>query len=254
MYEWLKGLAALLLMPLPLALGLSALGLALAWCGRRRLGAGIAGLAVAGLLLAGWGPVADRLLGPLEARYPALHTLPADPPTAAVVVLGGGWQPQAPWSVTARLQDSSAIRLLEGVRLWRQRPALPLVVTGASRDVTQPPVARGYARAAQTLGVPDERLRVLDTPTDTGREARAVSEALGEGARVVVVTSASHMPRAMRHFRRAGLAPIAAPTHYLAGRNAAQGLAHWVPSATHLRKTERAVYEVLGQLAVGFEH
>ncbi|WP_301271103.1 ElyC/SanA/YdcF family protein [Halomonas sp. Y3] len=54
-------------------------------------------------------------------------------------------------------------------------------------------MARGYVAAAAELGVPEGRLTVLDWPTDTGLEAQAVREALGEGARVVLVTSASHM-------------------------------------------------------------
>ncbi|NLY59529.1 MAG: DUF218 domain-containing protein, partial [Gammaproteobacteria bacterium] len=49
--------------------------------------------------------------------------------------------------------------------------------------------------------------------------AYAAAAVLGEGAQVLLVTSASHMPRAMRHFQNAGLRPIAAPTHYLAGRD-----------------------------------
>jgi len=196
--------------------------------------------------------VADRLLAPLEQRYPALLQLPSDDSLAAVVVLGGGWQPQAPRSSVGRLNDSSAIRLMEGIRLWRQRPALPLVVSGASRDPDVLPVARGYAVAASELGVPDARLRVLDRPTDTGQEAKAVREALGEGARLVLVTSASHMPRAIRHFQRAGLDPVAAPVHYLTQPRSGT-VVDWVPSAGELRKTERAVYEALGLLAVRWE-
>ncbi|WP_237251727.1 ElyC/SanA/YdcF family protein [Thioalkalivibrio nitratireducens] len=80
-------------------------------------------------------------------------------------------------------------------------------------------MAQGYAQAAQALGVPAERLAVLDTPTDTAQEAYAVREFLGTEARFVLVTSASYMPRAVRHFERVGLAPIASPTHYLTGRD-----------------------------------
>ncbi|MDN3555253.1 envelope biogenesis factor ElyC [Halomonas maura] len=254
MYDLLKTLAGELLLPLPVALGLGGLGLLLAWWGRRRSGASLAVAGLALLVLSSWAPVADRLLAPLEARYPALETLPEDEALAGVVVLGGGWAWQAPWTVTGQLTESSAIRLMEGVRLWRQQPSLPLVVSGGSFSPEAQPVARGYARAARELGVAPDRLRVLDFPADTGREARAVREALGQGARTVLVTSASHMPRAMQHFRRAGLEPLAAPTHYLAERSRTDSLEYWVPSATQLHKTERAIHERLGQLAVALEH
>lgn len=253
MYDLLKVLVANLMMPLPVSLGLGLLGLLLfRW--QRRWGGALMGLGLGVLFLASWPPVADRLLAPLESRYSALDTLLDDDALAAVVVLGGGWEPDSPRSAVGRLSDSSAMRLMEGIRLWRQRPELPLIVSGASRDPDIAPVAQGYADAGAELGVPEDRLMVLDTPTDTGREAKAVRDALGEGSQVVVVTSASHMPRAIHHFQQAGLVPVAAPTHYLARHQRRGQLQEWVPSATELRKTERAVYEALGRLAVSWEH
>lgn len=254
MYALAKSLAAQLLMPLPISMGLVIVGLILLGRRYRRSGWSFAILGVGLLALASWGPVAERLLMPLETHYPARDTWPKDTSVDAVVVLGGGWRPEAPWSNTGRLYDSSAVRLMEGIRLWRQAPDTPLVVTGASRDPSEAPIARGYAEAAKELGVREAQLRILDQPTDTGQEARAVRDLLGEGARVTLVTSASHMPRAMRHFQQTGLDPIAAPTHYLLDRGRENSLGYWVPSARHLRKTERAIYEALGLLMIEAEH
>jgi uncharacterized SAM-binding protein YcdF (DUF218 family) len=252
MYPLLKSVAAQWLMPLPISMILLCLGgLLYAWrC--RRLALGAAGLATLGLLLASFGPTAERLLAPLETRYPPMQQLPAMP-LDAIVILGGGWQPNAPYSAVGKLSESSALRLMEGLRLSQQASALPVVVSGASRDTQQVPIAIGYAEAAGALGVPQERLVVLAAPTDTGQEAQAVKRAFGEGARIVLVTSASHMPRAMRHFQAAGLVPMAAPTHYLSDSFATTNLAYWVPSARHLRKTERAIYEALGLMALRLE-
>ena len=68
----LKPLVGALLMPLPVFLGLTLLGLALLAAGRRRLGWGLTLAALLSLALAAWRPVADGLLGPLENLYPAL--------------------------------------------------------------------------------------------------------------------------------------------------------------------------------------
>lgn len=252
MYILIKTLAAQLLMPLPLCLSLFLFGLLLRlrW---RRLGGSFALGAVLLLALLSWAPVADRLLAPVESRYPALHHWPTTEPVAAVMVLGGGYQPHQPWVVTGQLSESSANRLLEGLRLWHLQPEALLLVSGADRRAGVEPMARGYARIARDMGVPDDRLRVLDTATDTGEEARAAAVVLGEGAQVLLVTSASHLPRAMRHFQQAGLQPIAAPTHYLALRDDTDRLSYWVPSARHLQKSERAFYEWMGSLAVGWE-
>ncbi|MBS9404587.1 YdcF family protein [Halomonas sp. TRM85114] len=253
MYELVKTLAALLLSPLPLVVMFLMMGLAIGWLGWRRLGGTIAGGAVLLLLLASWSPVADRWLGPMEARYPAVDQWLAGEEIRAVVVLGAAWQPDRPWPITSQLNTSSALRLMEGVRLWRQQPEVVLAVTGASRRASDQPVAHGYAEAAREFGVPRERLLVLDTPTDTGQEAQAVREVLGEGTSLLLVTSASHMPRAMAHFQAVGLAPIAAPTHYLAHRGDPDTLAYWVPSSENLRKSERALYETLGMIATRWE-
>lgn len=254
MYDLLKTLVAQLMMPLPVTLILLTLGLLLVWRGERRLGLGAAALGLVLLFLASWAPMADRLLAPLEARYPAMQALPEDERVAGIVVLGGGWSADVSRSATGKLRDSSAIRLMEGVRLWRQRPALPLVVPSSSRQAELAGPEQVYAQAARELGALKDRLIVMDRASDTGLEARAVREALGEDARVVLVTSASHMPRAMRHFHRGGLVPVAAPTHYLIKRSSPSSLSYWVPSADHLHKTERALYERLGQLAVLLEH
>lgn len=254
MYDFIKTLVAQLLMPLPISIGLLLIGLMLGWRQLKWPSAAFAGLGILVLILASWAPIAERLLRPFETRYPALVDVPSDISLAAVVVLGGGWQPDAPISSVSKLNESSAIRLMEGIRLWRQAPELPLIVSGASRNAAVAPVAQGYAQAAQSLGVPLQQLHVLEWPTDTGQEAQAVRQLLGEGASILLVTSASHMPRAMRHFQAVGLSPIAAPTHYLTQFNSPSSVRYWVPSASHLHKTERAVYEALGNLMVNIEH
>ena len=301
-----KSLVGALLMPLPVFIGLTLLGLALLAAGRRRLGWGLTLAALLSLALAAWRPVADGLLGPLENLYPALTApltlvaagqgsgaagqgaagqgaaepgaqrldsaeqdaafpgaqgmdltdAPAD--VAAIVVLGGGWWPNDQWPSGSQLAESSALRLLEGVRLARALPDVPLLLTGADRQGEIPPVAWGYAQAARELGIAPARLLVLDTPVDTAQEARAVRAALaGTGTarpRLVLVTSAAHMPRAMRHFQAVGLDPIPAPTQHLAGRASGRRLSDWLPSAGNLRKTESALHEYLGLLAWRWDH
>lgn len=253
MYDILKTLVAHLLMPLPVSLALLALGLVLVSTRFSKIGISVIATGALVLLLTSLQPVSHRLLLPLESRYEAVLNLAAVPEVDAVVVLGSGWRPDAPWSSVGRLNDSSAMRLMEGIRLWRQDPNLPLIVTGASRLEGVAPVAQGYAAAARDLGVTERSLVVLDWPTDTGQEARAVVDTLGADARVLLVTSASHMPRAMRHFQAAGLQPIAAPTHYLVDAYTQPTWRDWVPAAQHLRKSERAIYEALGMISQRFE-
>lgn len=255
MPDLLKILAASLIMPFPICLALWCLGGVAFLSGCRRLAIGLPAGGFMLLLLASWDPVANRLLSPLEERYPPLLDVSqvSDEPLP-IVVLGSGWYPSEYRSITSELHHSSLVRLVEGIRLWRQRPEAQLIVSGASRRMSLPPVAEGYAEAAMALGVPEDRLTLLDTPIDTGQEAYAAKSELGEGARLLLVTSASHMPRAMRHFERAGLVPTAVPTqHLLLGRDT--GMRHGLlPSASALRKTERAIHEYMGLIVLELEH
>lgn len=253
-------------MPLPFLLLLAGLGWVLFWLGRRRLGlvGVLAGLV--GLALVSWAPVADWLLSPFESQYPALTDQAVVADLDYLVVLVGGWDSLAQERPAGtRLSESSTARLIEGMRLVELARVVgnldaKLVVSGASR-LDESPVAWGYRDAALGLGLKPEQLVVLDTPTDTGAEARAFAAWLRAqgvedlaGVRFALVTSASHLPRAMRHFEQVGLHPVAAPTHFMAFTDNPAHLSYWVPSASHLRKTERAWYEFLAGLVVKAEH
>ncbi|MGO1396644.1 MAG: ElyC/SanA/YdcF family protein [Halomonas sp.] len=197
MYPVLKTLIAQLFMPLPITILLVVIGLIIYRLGHHKFGGGVVLSGFVFLLLLSWGPVAERLLAPFEHRYSAVIDWPRGEEIDTVVVLGGGWSPGLDVSLTGQLGDSSVARLMEGIRLWQQQPESTLLVTGASRHGDGMPIAQGYARAAITLGVPPTQLQVIGTPTDTAQEAQAVREQLGEGAGVLLVTSASHMPRAV---------------------------------------------------------
>ena len=250
----IKKLVASLVMPLPMALlliGLAVLALKLHY---RRLASFLAATSAALVFLAAWAPVADGLLRPLERMYPAadVSSLSAGRMPDAIVVLGGGYIPEPGLPVTAQLNETTLVRLAEAVRLHHAIPEVPLVLSGGSVR-GRAPSAHGYLEAARALGVSPAELHVLDTPRDTGEEAAAVRELLGEGARVVLVTSASHMPRAVRLFTSSGLDILPAPTGHLVVQADQKDWEYWVPSASNLRKTERAIYEYLGRVAAILE-
>ncbi|NIC04395.1 ElyC/SanA/YdcF family protein [Billgrantia bachuensis] len=254
MFSNLKELIAFYVMPLPLFFCLLVLAALLFLSGRRRVGCGLGTLATVMLLLAACSPLADRLLEPLESRYPPLQLSGDEPWVETIVVLGGGWQPGRGGSSLSRLNESSLYRLTEGLKLRQDFPQARLVVSGGSRLEGMPPVASAYAQAASELGVATEGLVVVDWPTDTASEARAVRDLLDQGSRLLLVTSASHMPRAMAHFRAVGLDPVAAPTHRLVNPGVSWNLAYWLPTSQALSKTERALHEYMGLVALTWEH
>lgn len=243
----LKKLVAPLFFPVPLLLGLLVVGALFLWRPRRqRLGRLLVTLSAALLVLASYAPVADALLEPLEHRYPPLdlQTMPAARSARWIVVLGGGQTSDPAVPPSSRLSDASLARTVEGVRLHRLLPGAKLLFSGGA--VFNPvPEADGMARLAEALGVKRRDIALDPVSRDTAEQARRIQALLG-GQPFILVTSASHMPRAMGLFEKRGLHPIPAPTDYLAKRPQAFNPRLLFPSAGNLAKSERAAYEYLG--------
>lgn len=240
----IKQLIGALATPLAIALMIAIAAALCRFRGRRRAAAWMFGVAAAIVYFGALGPVGDALLAPLEHRYPPLSD---DKPVAdisAIVVLGSAYTPRDGIPVTGALDEDGLARVVEGVRLARRFPSVRLVVSGgAPNGVT--PSALGYARLARELGVDDASLVVLDKSLDTSDEARAVAKLLGETP-FILVTSASHMPRAVRLMERAGTRPIPAPTGQRACIAPTSLWRTLLPSSSGLRKTDRALHEYLG--------
>ena len=192
--------------------------------------------------------VGDALLGPLERQYSPLDA--GTPTTGYVVVLGSGYTPHDGIPITAALDPDGLARLVEGVRLVRLQGSARLVLSGGALPGYSPP-AIGYAVLARDLGIPDTSIVVSSQSINTAAESQAVARLVGQ-APFILVTSASHMPRAMRLMQRAGLHPIPAPTAQRVGgpRRPLLGL---IPSSAGLESTGRALHEYLGMgaLALG---
>jgi len=243
----LKLVAALLSNPLLLASIFEGAGLLLLRTSRRRLGLCIA---LAGALLgylASTTLVGDGLLAPLEGQYPQFSAT-QDMGVRDIVVLGSGYEPQDHIPVTGALDRDGLSRIVEGVRLARSRPGSRLLVSGGAPPGFTP-VALGYARMAAELGIQPSGIITMDRAPDTAQEARDVVALLGHSP-FVLVTSAYHMPRAMRLMRREGANPIAAPTGQILHEK--PGIARFglIPGSRGLLKTETALHEYLGLAAV----
>jgi uncharacterized SAM-binding protein YcdF (DUF218 family) len=241
----LKKVIGGMILPLPLLLLLMALGLGLLWFSRfQRSGKICLSIGWLALLLLSLQPVADSLLKPIENTYP---TWRGTERVEYVVVLGGGytWNPQ--WAPSSNLISNSLPRLAEGIRLWQQNPGAKLIFTGAPALTNPVSTGEAGARVAESLGVPRSEIIVLDKPKDTEEEAAAVKQAIGD-APFLLVTSASHLPRAMIFFRHVGLHPLPAPANQLAIDSPLNPWERLIPSPVWLMHSDRVGYETLGRI------
>lgn len=240
----LKKFIGNLLMPLPALLLLMGLALLLLWFTRwQKSGKAILSLSWLFLLLLSLQPVADRLLRPLESAY---ATYRGDDRVDYIVVLGGGYTFNPDWAPSSNLLGNSLPRVTEGVRLYLSHPGSKMVFTGA-RGANTLSNAATAARVAESLGVPHSDIVILDRPLDTEQEAAQVAALVGQRP-FLLVTSANHLPRAMRFFTAQGLHPIPAPANQLAINSPLNIWDRVMPSSMFLGHSERAVYETLGSL------
>jgi uncharacterized SAM-binding protein YcdF (DUF218 family) len=94
------------------------------------------------------------------------------------------------------------------------------------------------------VGVPDSKIITETQSANTRESAVNARKLVGVHQSMILVTSASHMPRAFAAFRKAGLDPIPAPTEFLARDD--YGLLAYLPTLKHLMCVNAYVYESLG--------
>jgi len=252
---FLKKIVAPFFMPLTVIVFLSVLGLLFLWLTKRQtFGKLLVTLGILLLTALSYGQFANRLIGPLEQAYAPYDTVMSKSSRSAkqlpvvkfVVVLGGGHTTAPNIPITSQASPSSLIRLIEGIRIYRKNPGSKLVVSGGA--VFDPlPEAKTMADIAKSIGVPPADLILETASRDTRDQARNIKTIVGSEP-FALVTSASHMPRAVSLFKMAGLTPIPAPTDYLVRKGQQVNPQSFFPSSQALHKSERAIYEYLGIL------
>jgi uncharacterized SAM-binding protein YcdF (DUF218 family) len=250
----LKFLGILALPPASLALGLAVAGL-LALLRLRRLARAVAVLAVVENILITLPPVSDLLIKPLEdeARAAAANASPCC--YEAIVVLGGGIRPAVPpWLPDPDLQ-AAADRMWLGARLYRQGLAPKVIVSGGNiladhGGVPASTEAEAMKRFLMDLGVPGEAI-VSESRSVNTRDNIAFVRAMVQDKPVAMVTSAYHMPRALRIARRGRLNVAAFPTDWHAPWQARPYWDNWLPTNYAQNISATAIWEYL---ALAFDY
>jgi uncharacterized SAM-binding protein YcdF (DUF218 family) len=204
------------------------------------------------LFLFSSGTVSQLLLHSLEDRYPQ-HPMESIPQAQAIVVLGGGTSSPGPPGQAPGLSAASD-RLLYGARLFRAGKApLVLFAGGAVPLMKSRPglsEAQGAALLLKEWAVPAQAILLEDQSRNTrenGVFSRPILQSHGV-SRILLVTSAFHMPRASAVFRKLGFQVIPAPADFQTGDD--EGLLlRLLPDAGSLAESDLALKEWLGLLA-----
>ncbi len=191
-----------------------------------------------------------------DARIAALRPAKAEPsPTTAILVLGGGVVPRAPEWGMADLSPASLERLRFGVHLGRAT-GLPIAFSGGIGWSQRREVGSTEAEIARRVAEQDflRPLKWIEPDARDTVENAVFSLRLLKAAgiqRIVLVTHAWHMPRALRAFERIGggaVEVVAAPMGYFVPAD--RPVLDWLPSSRGFEQVRVVLRE---RLALRFE-
>jgi uncharacterized SAM-binding protein YcdF (DUF218 family) len=236
-----------LLRPFPILVLLIGLGLVVVWWrhrpARRLLLLVIVPFAL--LVLLAVPAVAYRLRGGLEWQYPALAERPDD--ADAIVVLGSGAVAADGPRVSADLDKSGLDRCLRAAEVYHEGKPCPVVVSGGQVDPGQPASAEAMRDVLIRLGVAAEDVVLEDRSRSTFGNAAECARLLRERGlhRVVLITDATHLPRAVGCFRKQGVDVVPCGCQYRATPHSGNRYG-FVPSANAEVDSQRSCHEWLG--------
>ncbi|MCP3869384.1 MAG: YdcF family protein [Gammaproteobacteria bacterium] len=242
----LSKILPLLVYPLGLAFVLLPLAILLAWKRRGVSALLLGGLGVSVLWISAMPATSRYLRSPLEAPFPPLsveETSHAD----AIVVLGGAVG-EIDYSRSLFSLSDASDRVLHGLRLYKAGRAPLLILSGGSAPGVVPE-AEVMVQILAELGVPRGSMLSETKSRNTYENAVYTRELMRDRGieRVLLVTSAFHMGRALATFRSQGIDAIPAATDY--DRLAkAHEILNWLPDAKALYRTTLVLKEYLGML------
>jgi uncharacterized SAM-binding protein YcdF (DUF218 family) len=185
-------------------------------------------------------PLPNALLDPLENQYKPLQQVKNIGKIDYIVVLSGGSLNNPHVPPTSQLGAATFSRVVEGIRLFHLLSDQPkLIMSGGD----EPDEGSLMVALARSLNIPADKLLAETRSPDTHGNAKEVKPIVKE-APFLLVTSASHLPRAMIIFKALGLKPIPAPADFMVMEKFL-----WpdlLPQGVYLEQMRAAVHEYLG--------
>jgi len=197
--------------------------------------------------------VAQHLAEKIESQNPLVPA--AALPTADVIlVLGGALSPGVPnWHPDSNL-GPAADRILMAAQLYKLGKAPQVLFTGGPTNFFGGSEAKSAAELLQWLGVPPQAM-TLEPNSRTTRENVRFSLPLLQALkarRVLLVSSAMHLPRSLINFRTAAAAAgldivfIPAPCDPVEIVDNIHHLMRWLPNVDALNASRSVFKEALG--------
>ena len=202
---------------------------------------------IAILILCSLPILSSELNAYLEKDYQLNRTSDVDT-ASAIVVLSG-------MVATIKTKDGFAYewtdsvdRIFAGIDLFKENKAPFLILTGGKLPWSVGKPEGEYLRdVAMKYGIPKKYILLSENVENTDQEAKAVRKILStDDLKVILVTSAFHMPRAKKVFEAAGITVIPFPVDFLS-RAEKLTFMNFIPSAAAFYTTSFFIREIIGR-------
>jgi uncharacterized SAM-binding protein YcdF (DUF218 family) len=192
-------------------------------------------------------PVPVLLTGFLDNRYPVFDTLGFNPADTIIYIIlpveCNHCDSTSPH--INKINHISLGRLVEAVRIHEMFSNSYLVTFGHG--------GRGLAcesgiivKAAVQVGADSTRIYTLDHADTMWRGASRFTGKFGIMSRVIIVTDAMSMIRAMKIYREFGHRPTAAPVNFAFKMTTSDSMCRWLPSTRNINIMTSAMNELMG--------
>ncbi len=186
-------------------------------------------------------PISGIFIHSLEKNYAPLIDSFKIKEADYIIVLGGGYNDEDNMPETSLLGSSSLQRLIEGIRLKKINPNATLIFSGAKPYTEKYSEAKIASLAYKSIVSDSSNFILSELPHNTKSEADEAHKIVGD-KKLILVTTASHMPRAMYLFKKMGCNVIAAPCDFNV-----KNLKYYpnFPNGNSIKQTEIAIHEYM---------
>ncbi|MCF2947732.1 YdcF family protein [Paraglaciecola aquimarina] len=163
--------------------------------------------------------------------------------TQGIVVLACYYFEDDELPFVSRWPNCSMQRNLHAALMYQAHP-IPVYVAGdiLGRNHSKP-MAEHNKSFFHILGIPKESIVTAPKGRNTQSEVSALAPLL-KGKYISLVTSASHMPRAIKYFEEQGIKVLPVPVEHMSNKIIEPMLG--LPNAHSIYRSERAIHEYLG--------
>jgi len=192
--------------------------------------------------------VSNNLIYYLEKDYKLLKPSEINP-ADAIVVLSGMVQPVKTDQNIHYEFSGSVDRILAGIDLYKNNKSSFLILTrGRVPWSAGIPEGEYLKEFAIRFGIPEQNILLTSEVQNTDQEAKAVKNILPDNKKnIILVTSAFHMPRAIKVFNAAGLKPIPFAVDFKFSSEKVTVMS-FLPSAGSFKLTSFFVREMIGRV------